>query len=69
MRSKNGCPICGHPHQSRDCNPRVLAGIDGAHSRAWNELLDPRRTPPERRSYNHRLREGFLMLQDDDLED
>lgn len=70
MRShrSNGCPVCGHVHISRDCNPNVLRGIDGAHTRAWNQELDPRQTPQERRTLARRLREGFEMMQDDDVE-
>lgn len=66
-RSESGCPVCGRDHTSRACNPRVLRGIDGAHTRAWNIELDPLQTPTEHRTLARRLREGFEMLQDDDV--
>lgn len=32
------CYLCGKPHGNKvGCNPRVLAGIDGAHKKAANE--------------------------------
>ena len=56
------CPICGVPYrpgpEGHHCDPRTLAGIDGAHRREPDDE-EPRRIP-----IGQRLYEGLQAIED-----
>lgn len=57
----NFCPICGDAPFHRACDPKVLAGIDAANTRARNENDDGVYNLFEF-SLNQRLHDGYEML-------
>ena len=60
------CPICGRRHLPDPCNPRSLAAIDAANTRALNDEMDPDRTFIDfSREEGKRISEGFSMLNED----
>jgi len=70
VQQEKYCPICGvdvaaekrSPGQPHRCNPRVLAGKQGAHTRATND--SDQFSPEEliRKQYGDRLQRGFAMM-------
>ena len=73
MSSRNPfecCPICGVNFQKHGvgCKPTVLSAIDAANTRAANadDIMTDQTWYPPPRDYMTRLREGFLMLADDE---
>ena len=55
------CPVCGRSHyERRDCDPKVLRGIDAANTAELRrDDFDVREAEP---TVNRRLSDGFFML-------
>lgn len=69
--AKDHCPICGVDYNTsfqHRCNPRVLRGIDGAHTAANNREMYPERYKSRTRTYDERLNEGLRMLAEKDFQ-